>query len=403
MSLISVADALSAVLDKASPINRTERVPLAEAHGRVLCETIAATRDQPPFPASAMDGYAVLAGDTESGQTIHVIGESAAGAGFTGSVNPGECVRIFTGAPVPDGADAILIQENARTDGKDHIVATEPATQGRYIRRMGFDFARGEPLIDAERLIDPGIACLLATANVARPLVRARPRVVVLSTGNELVPVGSDMSRDQIVASSVHGVTAILAETGAEAIDGGIARDTIDDLGAALDRALDLEPDLVVTLGGASVGDHDLVLPVFAARGINMSFEKVAMQPGKPLMHGHDGTRPYLGLPGNPVSSLVCARLFGQPLVAKLAGRRHRHRWRKGVLGCDLPPNGDREQYMRASLSSESPLVATPFEQQDSSLVSRYAGADALVLRHPNAPAALQGESCNLILLRDWG
>ena len=233
--------------------------------------------------------------------------------------------------------------------------------------------------------------------------MRSRPRVVVLSTGNELVSVGGELGEDRIVASSVHGVVAILAEAGAEAIDGGIARDTLDDLGASLDRAIDLEPDLIVTLGGASVGDHDLVRPVFAARGVAMSFEKVAMQPGKPLMHGHDGTRPYLGLPGNPVSSLVCARLFGQPLVARLAGRPHRHRWRSAVLGRALPPNGDREQYMRATLVGESSLVATPFEQQDSSLVSRYAGADALVLRRPNAPEAQKGEACDVIMLRGWG
>ena len=240
---------------------------------------------------------------------------------------------------------------------------------------------------------------------IASPHVQvlARPRVGIIATGNELVEVGSDPGPDQIISSSVHGVRPILEEAGAETFDAGIALDALDSLGSALDRCAAKGADLVVTLGGASVGDHDLVRPAFARRGVSLSFERVAMRPGKPLMHGRDAERFYLGLPGNPVSSLVCARLFGQPLVARLGGRPHRHRWIAARLGADLGENDEREEFMRATLSGSDPVVATPFSSQDSSLVSRYAHADGLVHRAAHAPPAPEGDECRVLVIREWG
>ena len=404
MSLTSLDDALAATLAGVEPIRRVETVPLLEAHGRVLAEPILATRGQPPFPASAMDGYAVRSADAKPGKRLEVIGTSVAGQGFGGKIGQGQAVRIFTGAPVCKGADAILIQENARPgDTSTSIGILHAVEPGRYIRPSGFDFAEGQTLLTEGHVLDPGALCLLASANRGHVEVFASPRVGIIATGNELVEVGSDPGPDQIISSSVHGVRPILEEAGAETFDAGIALDALDSLGSALDRCAAKGADLVVTLGGASVGDHDLVRPAFARRGVSLSFERVAMRPGKPLMHGRDAERFYLGLPGNPVSSLVCARLFGQPLVARLGGRPHRHRWIAARLGADLGENDEREEFMRATLSGSDPVVATPFSSQDSSLVSRYAHADGLVHRAAHAPPAPEGDECRVLVIREWG
>ena len=400
--MISVAEALALALEGVGPLDRHEAVPLRECIGRTLAEDVVATRNQPPFPASAMDGYAVRLSDARNGASLPVAGTSRAGGSFADSLPARSAIRIFTGARVPNGADAILIQENAEpaSDGTIRVVHAPEA--GRYVRPEGFDFRRGDVLARRGQVVDAGLATLLATASFDHPSLVARPRVAVISTGDELVPLGSEPGRDEIVASSVHGVIAILREAGAEAFDLGIARDTVDDLERSLGLADEAEADLVVTLGGASVGDHDLVRPVLARRGVAMSFEKVAMRPGKPLMLGRQSGRTYIGLPGNPVSSLVCARIFLAPVVARMLGRTHVHDWREGVLGAELPPNDEREEFMRArvELTDAGHLEVHAFSRQDSSLVSRYAAADALLHRPAHAGVGHVGDNCRFIALR---
>lgn len=398
--MISVAEALAKVLEGVGPIERIETVRTEDADGRILAETLHAGRDQPPFRASAMDGYAVRAEDVRVGTPLELIGESKAGQRFGGALGAGETVRIFTGAPLPDGADAILIQENAHRDGTT-VRPTEAVSAGRYVRPAGGDFARGAMLLETGSALGAGAIVLLASANVARVRVLARPKVAIIATGDELVPLGTVPDVDQIVASSILGVAAILRGAGAETIDCGIARDNAHSLDAALDRATDAGADVVVTLGGASVGDHDLVRPVFERRAVRWTFERIAMRPGKPLMHGRDRERVYLGLPGNPVSSLVCAIVFGVPLLAALQGRVSTLTWTPAVLGADLPTNDRREEFMRVRVeqAGHGP-VAYPFDSQDSSLVTRFALADALLHRPANAPASAAGDPCEVTFLR---
>ena len=397
--MIPVEEALVLVLDGVAPVGGVERVPLAEAHGRVLAEDIVATRDQPPFRASAMDGYAVRATEAVPGARLAVIGESSAGARHDRPLGDSEAVRIFTGAPVPEGADAILIQENGDRQG-DVVVPREATAPGRFVRPAGLDFTSGATLARAGERLHPGLLCLLAAANRATLPLRRRPRVSVVATGDELVPLGGAPGPDEIVASSVHGVVAILRGYGANARDAGIARDTMADLERTFEAATADDPDLVVTLGGASVGRHDLVADALRARGIAMAFEKVAMRPGKPLMHGRervaDRERLWLGLPGNPVSSLVCAHLFGAPLVSRFLGTRDARMWTEVEAGVELAANDERQDYLRVTLDG---MVATPMDRQDSSQISRFAAADALLVRPPHAAVATAGTRHRALLL----
>ena len=398
--MISVEEAVAATLAGVEPLAGIETLAIPDAIERVLATDLHADRDQPPFPASAMDGYAVRASDAKAGAILRLVDESRAGHAAQRSLGEGEAIRIFTGAPVPEGADAILIQENARADG-DRIFVEKEVEPGRYLRPRGFDIAAGSIVGVAGTVVDAGLATLLATTGLARVPVRTRPIVAIVATGDELVPLGETPGPAQIVASSPYGVGALLASAGATTYQAGIAADTKASLHETFDRAEARGAVLVVTLGGASVGDHDLVAPVLRERGVEMAFEKVAMRPGKPLMHGRDGQRLYLGLPGNPVSSLVCARVFGQPLVAKLAGRPHAHDWRIGRLGRDLAENDEREEFMRAHVhSDEDGAIVTPFDRQDSSLVATYAAAEALVHRPARAAAARAGNPCRYIPLR---
>lgn len=399
--MIPVERALEIVLDGVVPVAETETLPLPDAHGRTLAEDVTASRDQPPFAASAMDGYAVRAADTGDGAALRLVGESSAGHRFAGALGPGETVRIFTGAPMPDGADAVLIQEDAAAAG-ERVVPSGPVEPGHYLRPAGLDFRAGDALARAGETLDPGRLCLLGAANVARVAVRRTPRVSVLATGDELVPLGGALGPDEIVASSVHGVVAILREAGADARDAGIARDTLADLTRAIDDATADDPDLIVTLGGASVGRHDLVAEALRARGVRMGFEKVAMRPGKPLMHGRDDRRAWLGLPGNPVSSLVCAHLFAVPLVARLAGLPSPERWVEAEAGATLTENDRRQDYLRVRLAGHAPIVATPLDRQDSSQITRFAAADGLLVRAPHAPAAAAGTRHRVRVLRIW-
>jgi len=400
--LLPVDEALARLLDGTGPLP-SERVPLAEAAGRVLSADLVALRTQPPFDASAMDGYAVRAADiADPSNQLNVIGESIAGRRFVGEVGAGQAVRIFTGAPVPPGADTILLQEDARVDEHGRIGATEATPRGRHIRRLGLDFAAGQSLLRAARVLDPAALGLAAAANHAVVPVVRRPLVAILATGSELVPPGDVPGPDQIVASNSYAAAAIVAADGGVPLDLGIVPDDADLTRQAVDRAKEAGADVLVTLGGASVGDHDLVRSVLAAAGMDLAFWKIAMRPGKPLMFGHLGAMRVLGLPGNPVSSLVCSHLFLRPLVARLGGRPFAADMRDAILGADLKANDTRQDYVRAEVLPRDVdgLIANPFATQDSSMMRTMADANGLIVRPPHAAAARTGDPCRVLMLR---
>jgi molybdopterin molybdotransferase len=399
--LLPVDEALERLLAGAEPLGK-EDVPIGEAAGRVLAEPLAALRTQPPFNASAMDGYAVRAGDVSTlPARLEIIGAAPAGKRYPGAVGQGQAVRIFTGAPVPDGADAVLLQEDARIVGDSLVEALESVEQGRHIRRAGLDFAEGEPLLDAGRVLDPAALSLAAAANHAAVPVIGRPLVAIIATGDELLPPGSRPGPDQIIASNGYGVAAIARAAGAEILDLGIVPDDRKLIAAALHRALDARADILVTLGGASVGEHDLVREVLTAEGMTLDFWKIAMRPGKPLMSGRIGRMRVLGLPGNPVSSMVGGHLFLVPLIARLGGRPYRPDIRKARLAKAMPRNDRRRDYVRAA-AEETPegLLASPFGTQDSSMLKTLAAANCLIVREPHAPAAAAGDPCQVLFIR---
>ena len=400
--LIPVAEALSRILASVPGPVAAQEVALAVAAGRTLAADIVATRTQPPFPASAMDGYAVRAADAVAGAALHLIGTSAAGHGFSGTIGRGETVRIFTGAPVPEGADAILIQENAEADGET-IRVQEAVTTQKFIRRAGLDFSEGDVLLTAGDTLDARRLALAAAAGRARVAVRRKPRVAILATGDELVQPGEVPAWDQIVASNALALAALVNAAGAEAIDLGIAGDSLQALKAAFAQARSAEADLLVTLGGASVGDHDLVQAALAAEGLELGFWRVALRPGKPLMHGHLGPMLVIGLPGNPVSSIVCGLLFVVPAVRALLGdpRAGTDRSEPATLGRDLEANDGRQDYMRTVLDTAPDRlpVAHPESRQDSSMLAVLGRAEALLIRAPHAPAARAGDPCRILRL----
>ncbi|MGN6549534.1 MAG: molybdopterin molybdotransferase MoeA [Pararhizobium sp.] len=404
MALLPVEEALARLLSDAAPLDAAERVPLHEAGGRVLAQDLVALRTQPPFSASAMDGYAVRAADIAAVPTeLSVIGNSAAGHAFSGHVGAGQTVRIFTGAPLPAGADTVLIQENTEPAGEGRIRALDATAKGRHIRPLGLDFHEGETLIAAGAQMDAGRLTLAAAMNHPMLPVRRKPRIAVLATGDELVAPGGLLGRAQIIASNSYGVAALVREAGGAVMDLGIAGDSDAALGAAVSRAEEENADILVTLGGASVGEHDLVRQALTARGMALDFWKIAMRPGKPLMFGRLDGRRVLGLPGNPVSSMVCAELFLRPLVRRLAGLPDDDRQRPALLGCAMPENDERQDYVRARLAvrSDGAWIATPFSRQDSSMMKVFAEAGALIVRPPRAPAAEAGEPCRIHLLRE--
>lgn len=401
MALVPVDEALARLLDDAEA-GPAESVSLAEAAGRVLAEPVTALRTQPPFPASAMDGYAVRAADVaQVPARLKIIGEAPAGRQFTGTVGRNEAVRIFTGAPVPEGADTILIQENARVAGNGEIEAIETVAVNRHIRKIGLDFVEGEALLDKGRLLDAAALSLAAAANHPHlPVVKA-PLVAVIATGDELLPPGSIPGPDQIIASNGYGVAAIAQTVGAKILDLGIVPDRPGLIAAAVKRALAADADVIVTLGGASVGDHDLIHDVLTGQGMTLDFWKIAMRPGKPLMFGRLGRTRVIGLPGNPVASLVCSHLFLKPLLAKLGGRPCAPDLRDAVLGTAMSANDLRQDYVRAAVvERDGKLVATPFTIQDSSMLKTLAEANALIIRAPFAPVAAAGDACRVLMLR---
>lgn len=401
--LLPVEDALARILASAQRPLAAETVALADALGRRLATDLAARRTQPPRAVSAMDGYALRAADIASVPArLKVVGVSAAGHGFGGVVGPGEAARIFTGAPVPDGADTILIQEDAKA-GDGFVTALSREPLGRYVRRAGLDFTEGDVLLQAGRRMGPAELALAAAMNHAALSVVRRPRVAILATGDELVPPGAEPGPDQIVASNNFAVGAYARQAGAEVIDLGIAGDDFAALEAAIRRARDLEADVLVTLGGASVGDHDLVQTALTREGMELGFWRIAMRPGKPFMHGRIGDMRILGLPGNPVSAIVCAVLFLVPLVRALSGDPDagEDATRPATLGADLPENDQRQDYLRATLRGveDGRPVVTAFTRQDSSMLGVLAQAHALIVRPPHAPPAKAGEPCRYIPL----
>ncbi|MDH4984558.1 molybdopterin molybdotransferase MoeA [Aminobacter anthyllidis] len=401
MALLPVAKALERLLDGAEPAG-TELVGLGQASGRVLAAPLHALRTQPPFDASAMDGYAVRVADIASlPARLKVIGEAPAGKQFTGTVAQGETVRIFTGAPVPLGADTVVIQENVNDLGNGEIEVLEPAVLGRNIRARGLDFKQGDLILDAGRVLDPAALSLIAAANHPDMAVVRAPLVAIIATGDELLPPGSNPGPDQIIASNAYGVGAIAQSVGARVLDLGIAPDRTEAISALVTKALDAEADVIVTLGGASVGDHDLVHGVLTGLGMDLDFWKIAMRPGKPLMFGRLGETRCIGLPGNPVASLICAHIFLKPLLAKLGGRPYSPDIRTGVLDTAMAANDLRQDFVRA-IARETPdgLIVTPYTIQDSSMLRTLADANCALMREPFAPAAESGSACRVMMLR---
>ena len=393
-----VAEAIATIVAGFSPLP-TESVSLSEALGRVLAADVAAGLNNPPSDVSAMDGYAVRAADVATTPAIlEQIGESAAGQGFSGSVGAGQCVRIFTGAPVPEGADAIVIQEDTEADGT-RITMKEAPVPGRWIRRAGMDFAEGDVLLRAGIRLTGRHLGLIAAMNRPEVTVYRKPRVAILATGDELVLPGEDVGPDQIVSSNGVALVAYVREMGGEPIDLGIARDTLASLTEKLAAAK--EADLLVTIGGASVGDHDLVQKALGGEGFELNFYRVAMRPGKPLIFGRMGDVPVLGLPGNPVSVGVTSLLFLKPAIETMLGLPSETRTETALLGRDLGANDQRQDYLRSTLrfDGDGNRVATPFERQDSAMLARFAEADCLVVRAPFAPPARAGETVEILVL----
>lgn len=389
--MISTSEALDILLELVDPLE-TETVPILEAHDRILARPVIAKRAQPPFAASAMDGYAVCSETVNEGDTFTVIGEAAAGHAFAGDVTGNNAVRIFTGAPVPLGTNRIVIQEDVARSG-DTITALDNLDGGTHIRPAGGDFNVGSELC-APRRLSPSNIALIASMNCPRIEVYPKPVIALIATGDELAMPGESPRDDQIIASNSFGLAALLTSAGAEVRMLPIAKDTPSSLSMALDLSADV--DLVVTIGGASVGDHDIVAEVASNKGLERAFYKVAMRPGKPLMAGRIGKSAMVGLPGNPVSSMVCAEIFILPMIDKMIGLNGAPRVRAAaVLGHDLGKNGPREHYMRAQIAADGTVHV--FDKQDSSLMSVLSDANALVVREPNADAISKGSSVDII------
>ncbi|WBU54244.1 gephyrin-like molybdotransferase Glp [Paracoccus sp. SCSIO 75233] len=391
--MITVDEALSRVLALAAPLE-AEEIALTDALDRVLAEPVRARLTQPPFNAAAMDGYALRRADLD--QPLRVIGEAAAGRPWQGTPDAGTAIRIFTGAPVPEGYDHVAMQEDVSRDG-DTIRVAAPQNRDN-IRPQGSDFHVGSEIFP-RRPLTPRDLGTIAAMNVARVKVHRRPRVAVLAGGDELVTPGTEPGPGQIICSNDIAVAAIARRAGAEATCLPIARDTLDSLRARFADAA--SADLIVTIGGASVGDHDLIGAATAELGMERAFYKVAMRPGKPLIAGKIGGKAMIGLPGNPVSSFVCAELFIAPLLRRMQGLPDESREEYGILGHDIGPEGDRQHYLRAQLSHEDgQTVVTPFDNQDSARLRLLSDADALMIRPAGDSARKSGEKVRFLRLR---
>jgi molybdopterin molybdotransferase len=400
--MISVEEARERVLAALQP-TPGEVVALANAWGRVTAAPVIARLTQPPADVSAMDGYALRAADGTLGATLSVIGSAPAGHPFASSVCPGETVRIFTGSVVPSGADAILLQEDATAAGTE-VRINEAVTAGRHIRRAGQDFAAGDAVIQAGRRITARDVGLAAAANHPWLTVHRRPRVAILATGDEIAMPGEPIPSGGIVSSNSHALAALVRAAGARPVVLPVASDTREAVAAVADAVHGM--DVLVTTGGASVGDHDLVIEGLKTRGLELDFWQIAMRPGKPLLFGRLGPVPVLGLPGNPVSALVCAILFLLPALSRLAGLPPAPPpVSQAVAGAALRANDHRADHLRATVATDphGRIVATPFPVQDSAMLRRLALADALILRPPHAPALPEGADVPVIRLDQLG
>jgi molybdopterin molybdotransferase len=402
VALLPVGDALSRILQDAAPLP-TEHAPLAEAAGRVLAADVAARITQPPADVSAMDGYAVRADDIASVPAkLKVIGEVAAGHPFAAPVAAGEAARIFTGGVLPAGTDTVVIQENT-TRQNSVVVINASVARGKNVRTRGLDFKQGDVLLPKGRRLTARDLMLAAAMNHPTVPLHRVPKVAVLGTGDELQPPGSELKPGQVVYSNGFALSALARQEGASAVDLGIAPDRIDAIAGALRCAREIGADILVTAGGASVGDHDLVQQSLAGEGLTLSFWKVALRPGRPVMHGRLGGMHVLGVPGNPVSSYVCALLFLVPLIRRLSGRTDLSAASESaVLGSDLAANDERMDFLRATLSlgANGVPVATPLPIQDSSMMAALAKADCLLIREAHAPALVSGNECRIVKLR---
>jgi len=400
--MLSVEEARVRILADLRP-TPPETVALAEAAGRVTAGPVLARLRQPPADVSAMDGYALRAADGALGARLTVIGTAPAGHPFAGRVGLGEAVQIFTGSVIPEGADGVLIQEDAERDG-NALTVREAVTAGRHIRRAGQDFAAGDAVIPTGRRLGARDIGLAAAANHPWLSVHRRPRVAILATGDEIALPGEPIPRGGIVSSNAHALAALVRAAGGEPCVLPIAADTLDAVGAVADAVAG--QDMLVSTGGASVGDYDLVIEGLKRRGLEVDFWKIAMRPGKPLVSGRLGPVAMLGLPGNPVSAIVCATLFLLPALARLSGLPAAPPpVSQGIAGADLPANDARADHLRATLSTgaDGALIATPFPVQDSAMLKRLAHADALILRAPHAPALPAGSAVSMIRLDTLG
>ncbi len=396
--MISVDEARERIL---AALHRTpaEIVALADAWGRVTAAPVLARVTQPPMDVSAMDGYALRASDGTLGAALRVIGSAPAGHPFDGSVGPGETVRLFTGSVVPQGADAILLQEDATATGTG-VRVNEAVAAGRHIRRAGQDFAKGDAVVPAGRRLTARDIGLAAAANHPWLTVHRRPRVAILATGDEIAMPGEPIPVGGIVSSNSHALAALVRAGGGTPVVLPIAADTREAVAAVADTVAGM--DMLVTTGGASVGDHDLVIESLKTRGLKLDFWQIAMRPGKPLLYGTLGAVAVLGLPGNPVSALVCSILFLLPALSRLSGLPAAPPPTiRAITGAPLRANDHRADHLRATvrLDPQGRIVATPFPVQDLAMLRRLALADALILRPPNAPALPEGNEVTAILL----
>jgi len=400
MALMPVAEALEKVLADAEPLP-FEAASLTEAHGRVLAADLKALRTQPPANVSAMDGYAVRGGDVATAPArLKVIGEVAAGRPFAGGVGPGEAARIFTGGVLPPGADTVVIQEMTERDG-EFVVVNAATAHGRNVRAEGLDFKNGDTLLPRGHRLTSRSLALAAAMNYPTVPVHRRPKVAMLATGDELVAPGSAAGPGQIVYSNGFALGALIRAEGADLADLGIVGDHLGSTVAAIGRARRWGADILVTAGGASVGEYDLVQQALTSLGLELAFWKVAVRPGKPLLSGRIADMRVLGVPGNPVSAFVCAFLFLVPMIRRLSGRTDLGlKTESAALGCDLAGNDERADYLRATIESrDGRIVATPFPVQDSSMLAPLAKADCFVIREPFAPAAPAGSPCTIVKL----
>jgi len=396
--MIAVDEALTRILSVIQPLEN-EEVPLLESHGRILAIDVKAKRTHPPFAMSAMDGYAVRSEDVVSLPcSLRIMGESAAGSIKHLSLRQGEAARIFTGAPVPEGADCIIIQENCAREGDIVLIKDGQADPGQFIRPPGLDFQKDDIGSLAGKIINARDIALMAAMNWPNVRVTRKPRIAILSTGSELVEPGNPLSSHQIVNSNSYGLAAFIHACGGTPHLLGIAKDDKEDLRQKI--LLGLEADLLITIGGASVGQHDLVQAVLVEEGLDLNFWKIAMRPGKPLLFGVRNKMPVLGLPGNPVSVMVTSMVFVRAIIRRMLGQTFEENKVYAKLGCNLPANDSRQDYLRASLSrsDDEILIAHPFAKQDSSMMRPLTQANCLVIRPPFAPPAQTGQNVEILI-----